>query len=137
MIDFQSYVRVAEGSGSIRTSYISESELKEDHFLLFPSRIPGFIFHQKEWRFFEMDNLMPIAWNQQVFEKLKMDQDRKDLVKALVQGHNCKDPINRFDDIVENKGQGLILLLAGPPGKFCGPLASLAIDPEADQNTID
>ena len=44
-----------------------------------------------------------------------LDQDRRELVQDLVSAHKAGDE-NGFDDVVRDKGKGLVSLLAGPPG---------------------
>ena len=45
-----------------------------------------------------------------------LDKDRRDLVHDLVQAHDSSEQEQAFDDIVRDKGKGLIGLLTGPPG---------------------
>ena len=51
-------------------------------------------------------------WNDEAFENLVLPDDRKDLLKSLVESHNESG----FDDFVEGKGHGLVINLFGPPG---------------------
>ena len=46
---------------------------------------------------------------------LVLDLDKKNLIKTLVENH-AKLAKNRTRDIIEGKGQGLVILLHGPPG---------------------
>lgn len=48
---------------------------------------------------------------------LEMDQERKGIISALIEGHGAEDEFD-FDDIVEGKGKGLIFILHGPPGAW-------------------
>ena len=45
-----------------------------------------------------------------------LDRDQRDLVHDLVQAHDSEEQEQAFDDIVRDKGKGLIGLLTGPPG---------------------
>jgi ATP-dependent 26S proteasome regulatory subunit len=55
-----------------------------------------------------------IRWNYKAFQKLVIDEDRRQLIYALVKAH--KNDEASFDDIIANKGQGLVGLLSGSPG---------------------
>lgn len=59
-------------------------------------------------------NIGDIPWNENAFASLVLPGGYKDLILGYVeeQIHGEKS----FDDVIEGKGQGLILLLAGPPG---------------------
>jgi len=55
-----------------------------------------------------------VQWNQEAFKTLVIDEDRRILIHALVKAHRNDE--EAFDDIVQNKGQGLVGLLSGSPG---------------------
>ncbi|KAF7958090.1 hypothetical protein EAE96_003657 [Botrytis aclada] len=55
-----------------------------------------------------------IVWNEDAFEKLVVDETRRKLIHALVIAHRQDEA--SFDDIIENKGKGLVGLLSGGPG---------------------
>lgn len=61
-----------------------------------------------------MTHIHEVIWNDQVFDSLVLEQERKDLIHDLVQTHRTAD--DTFDDFVRLKGKGLVGLLAGPPG---------------------
>lgn len=52
-------------------------------------------------------------WNDQAFNNLVADEDTKEFILALVTNQLADE---RGTDLIENKGNGLILLLHGPPG---------------------
>ncbi|QIW96863.1 hypothetical protein AMS68_002381 [Peltaster fructicola] len=74
----------------------------------------GFSFATKAWYKFYIDGLQDIEWNKSCFDKLVLPEQQKDTVKALVSTH-IQNKLD-LDDIVKGKGQGLVLLLHGPPG---------------------
>lgn len=55
-----------------------------------------------------------IEWNNNAFESLVLAEEQKDLVLALSQTQAAG--LNIFDDVIQGKGKGMILLLTGPPG---------------------
>lgn len=60
-----------------------------------------------------MQHIQPIVWNEEAFANLVLADDRKDLLRSLVDAHSVD---LGFDDFVQGKGQGLIINLFGPPG---------------------
>lgn len=72
-----------------------------------------------------VDNVGPVTWNKDAFERLVLPKKTKDPVKALVmvrtsklceqQGMNIARKRKR-DDLIAGKGNGLIMLLHGGPG---------------------
>jgi hypothetical protein len=91
--------------------------LGNDYYLIFPARIPGFTLGQRRWGYLllSQEKLKQIPWKDDPLKLLEMDQEKKQLIGALVQGHRGEMEC-AFDDIVVGKGKGLIFLLHGPPG---------------------
>ena len=55
-----------------------------------------------------------IKWNESAFESLVLPSDHKELILALTESQvKNKDS---FDDVIQGKGKGMIILLSGPPG---------------------
>jgi hypothetical protein len=71
----------------------------------------GFAFRTKRWGLLRADGLKPIKWRKDAFDKLVLEGDTKQTVRALVEYGDVG-----FEDLVEGKGGGMIFLLAGPPG---------------------
>ena len=65
---------------------------------------------------FAVSQTSEVEWNTEIFKSLVLDEDQRDLVHDLVQAHESNDKEQAFDDIVRDKGKGLIGLLTGPPG---------------------
>lgn len=74
----------------------------------------GFCLSKKTWGAFAISNLEPVNWNDEAFKKLVIEPQRRSLIHALVKSHRS-DGVD-FDDIVQQKGRGLIGLLSGNPG---------------------
>ncbi|GAB1312745.1 hypothetical protein MFIFM68171_02955 [Madurella fahalii] len=86
----------------------------EDPFvLLLPPKIFGFGIHDKKWRKLLVKNLRPIRWNKKAFEQLVLDPQKKELIEAKVRIHMSSV---MSTDVIEGKGNGLIILLHGGPG---------------------
>lgn len=61
-----------------------------------------------------VEEVKPVEWHNNSFQKLELDQDVKFTIQALVQKHsNTKKD---FGDTIPGKGQGLTFLLFGLPG---------------------
>jgi SpoVK/Ycf46/Vps4 family AAA+-type ATPase len=60
-----------------------------------------------------VQNLGKIHWNTQAFDRLVLKEHKKELIKALVTVHVAT---SKSTDVIEGKGNGLIILLHGGPG---------------------
>ena len=60
-----------------------------------------------------MEHVGEVPWNDTAFDRLVLKESKKETIKALVTVH-LKTVQNM--DVVENKGNGLIILLHGSPG---------------------
>ncbi|TEA19766.1 ATPase family AAA domain-containing protein 3B [Colletotrichum sidae] len=81
--------------------------------VLMPSTIYGFDLEKKKWVELEVENFHPIAWNKKAFERLVLDQQTKEMIRALI---DVQATATKMDDIITGKGNGLIVLLHGSPG---------------------
>lgn len=88
--------------------------LNEDQLLLASGLVRGFSFAEKKWLDFFVEQLSPIEWNEKCFDQLVLADSHKNIVRALVSDH--VQASSTFDDIVEGKGKGLVMVLHGPPG---------------------
>lgn len=100
---------------------VDREPLTDEQCLLASPVMRGFAFTEKLFLEFFVDNLSEIEWNTSCFEQLVLPASQKDLVQALVAEHTQRtagsgSKSGNFDDIVKNKGLGLILVLHGPPG---------------------
>ena len=84
-----------------------------DFFLLLPSKIFGFSMQTKRWVSLKVACISPVVWNMQAFDSLVVDEDTKELVKALVTNQLTAE---KATDLMEGKGNGLVILLHGGPG---------------------
>jgi hypothetical protein len=86
--------------------------------MVMPPRFLGFSLRGKFWGQFMVDSTYHCPpRNISVFqEKLQMDSVYKEMIQAMVMAHDSQlAGSSRIDvkDLVENKGQGLVLLLHG------------------------
>ncbi|KAK1971110.1 P-loop containing nucleoside triphosphate hydrolase protein, partial [Colletotrichum sublineola] len=94
--------------------------LTDEQALLASPKLCGFSFTEKKFLHFFVDRTSPIQWNARCFEHLVLPDSQKELVQALVAEHASRGGDGggtlAFDDIVQGKGRGLVLVLHGPPG---------------------
>jgi SpoVK/Ycf46/Vps4 family AAA+-type ATPase len=63
---------------------------------------------------FLVDKLSDIVWNDEAFEYLILPGDEKELAWSIVESKALGG--GTFDDFVQDKGRGIIVLMFGPPG---------------------
>src|SRR5271168_3482041 len=63
---------------------------------------------------FSVDLVQEIVWDKYAFDKLVISQDCKDLILAVAESQIQHK--ENFDDVIQGKGKGMIMLLSGPPG---------------------
>lgn len=92
-------------------------ELSEEELVMANSTVRGFAFSTKKFLEFFVDNISPIKWDETCFEQLVLNPTTKRTVQAMVSVHARRGQDQPgFDDIVEGKGKGLVMVLHGPPG---------------------
>ncbi|KIX92613.1 uncharacterized protein Z520_11642 [Fonsecaea multimorphosa CBS 102226] len=91
----------------------AEEPPNDDFSLLLPDTIVGYAFHDKKWRSLYVEHIEEVRWNEEAFSRLVLKSNKKDTIKALVSIHLTTV---KNVDFVENKGNGLIMLLHGSPG---------------------
>ena len=92
---------------------VANDEQPNDKVLtVLPPNIFGFDFQEKEWISLQVDLLAEIKWNKTAFNRLVLPAKTKELIQALVTS-KISDQVR---DVIENKGNGLVVLLHGGPG---------------------
>lgn len=84
----------------------------EEHIACLPYWIGGYDLEVNQWRTFNIWDLKPVKYDQEAWGKLIMDEDTKDLIRALVDNTGCS--VGGLRPAQFNKGQ--TVLLKGPPG---------------------
>jgi hypothetical protein len=92
----------------------SDEKLTEDQLLLATNELRGYSLKDKKWLIFFIPQVREIVWNEDAFESLVAPPNQKELILAFTRSQrNNKE---RFDDVIQGKGRGIIMLLSGPPG---------------------
>ncbi|KAF5581113.1 AAA family ATPase [Fusarium pseudocircinatum] len=129
MIDFNTYKQLHSDSRKFKIAYSSlTSPYRKEmdaavmecddppygaELLVFPNTIVGYNLRQKKWQDLQIDLMQKVIWNKQAFRHLVIDQEIKDIIQALVTSRLETD---QTTDLIQGKGNGLIILLHGGPG---------------------
>lgn len=95
---------------------LERDKLTPDQLLICPPYALGFGFGNKRWGGYAVSHLKPVHWGEEAFSSLVLESRRKTLIHSLVKQHSINT--DDYDDFVEGKGKGLVILLSGKPG--CG-----------------
>ncbi|CAG8973743.1 hypothetical protein HYALB_00007692 [Hymenoscyphus albidus] len=87
----------------------------DDEYLIASPVVLGFAFAEKMWLEFTVSGVKDIVWNEGAYDSLVLENNTKDIVKALVESHKYH-PAESIDDVIQGKGKGLVAVLHGPPG---------------------
>jgi chromosomal replication initiation ATPase DnaA len=93
--------------------------LTEDQLILCVPWVKGFVLKEKKWYQLAVNSVRDITWNDS-FNNLVLPHQDKDLLLAFAQSKinasRSEAAVDVFDDFVDGKGRGMILLLSGSPG---------------------
>ncbi|KAJ5595295.1 uncharacterized protein N7459_001503 [Penicillium hispanicum] len=92
-------------------------ELDDDLQMITSSMVYGYSLKDREWLQFSLDCSKEIVWDSQAFDSLVLPEEQKnlkDLILAFAKAQSKQ--VDGFDDVVQGKGRGIIMQLAGPPG---------------------
>ncbi|KAF8858487.1 hypothetical protein BDZ45DRAFT_591107 [Acephala macrosclerotiorum] len=87
----------------------------DEEYLIASPVVLGFAFTEKLWLEFTVSGVKDIVWNEGAYESLVLEDNTKEIVKALVESHKYH-PAESIDDVIQGKGKGLVAVLHGPPG---------------------
>lgn len=96
---------------------LDKSVLDETHKILMNPLAYGFNFGDKTWGAFAISKLTDVVWTENIVDSLVLNGDRKLFIQDLIRHHGSRQVNQKgFDDVVRDKGKGLVGLLSGPPG---------------------
>lgn len=76
--------------------------------------IRGYSLKNKLWLNFFVNCVHEIEWQTDAFDRLVLPKNQKELILGFTESQ--RKHRETFDDIIEGKGRGMIILLCGPPG---------------------
>lgn len=106
--DYASDVKCGEGSKPTLAT------LTKCHLLLCGASLKGYSLRNKKWLTFSIGSVKDIRYNEGAFDSLVLPDDHKELILALTESQVAHK--ETFDDVIQGKGKGMIMLLSGPPG---------------------
>ncbi|KAF4178570.1 hypothetical protein CNMCM8694_004172 [Aspergillus lentulus] len=97
-------------------SYMAGNAMQIDpeDLVLLPGRIIAYAFRDRRFVRLDVKYLQPIPPSDNVFKNLRINEEHKRMVRALVKTHFQKQRLNL--DLIRGKGSGLVILLHGAPG---------------------
>lgn len=95
--------------------HMAKDEPPDEQFeFLLPPKIKGYNLLRKKWYDLLADRIPDMVWNREAFKSLMIDHKAKNLIRALVSNYLESE---RSTDLIAGKGNGLVLLLHGGPGR--------------------
>ncbi|KAF4542533.1 ATPAse AAA+ type core protein [Lasiodiplodia theobromae] len=88
--------------------------LTEEQKLIASPLVRGYSLKSKQWLNLFVNSVREIEWQTNAFESLVLPANQKELILGFTETQNKVKA--SFDDVIEGKGKGIILLLCGPPG---------------------
>ena len=76
--------------------------------------VRGYALKNKHWFVLFLDQIVPIRFSGNAFSSLVLPEEQKRMILAFVTSQSLHK--SSFDDVIEGKGRGMIMLLSGPPG---------------------
>jgi len=74
----------------------------------------GYALKEKLWLNLYVNSVKDISFNDRAFDSLVIPQNQKELILGFTASQQAYR--NAFDDVIEGKGRGIVVLLSGPPG---------------------
>lgn len=74
----------------------------------------GYSLKNKLWLNFFVNCVKDIEWQKDAFDRLVLPKNQKELILGFTESQ--RKFRDTFDDVIEGKGKGMIILLCGPPG---------------------
>ncbi|EDN08181.1 predicted protein [Histoplasma mississippiense (nom. inval.)] len=116
MVDMFGTVLETESVDRIGCRNLDPSQMLEDDLALCSPTVLAFSLNDKIWGEFAVvavEDVEPSSFSNTAFNLLTLPKDKKEVIQSLTES---RVNISSFDDVIEGKGQGVIILLHGPPG---------------------
>ncbi|PWO29401.1 ATP synthase D chain, mitochondrial [Pyrenophora tritici-repentis] len=100
-----------------RISPSNTGELSAHQYMIMASHMYAFSLKERSYDLLAVDGLEAPVMIKTAMDKLVMDENNKELIKAIARIYTDGDQTDRFSaDFIQGKGEGQIFLLHGPPG---------------------
>ncbi|KAI4620896.1 hypothetical protein J4E83_005259 [Alternaria metachromatica] len=92
-------------------------DLISDHqYMLMASHVYAFMLKERTYDLLAVEGLEEPELVETAIDRLVIDHNNKELIKAMAQVYTDSDPDRFSGDFIRGKGEGQIILLHGPPG---------------------
>ncbi|GAB7344609.1 hypothetical protein MBLNU457_3099t1 [Dothideomycetes sp. NU457] len=105
----------------VRTGHFEDEEeerrlvpLSNEQKLICSHLLRGYALKEKLWLNLYINSVKDIAFNDRAFDSLVIPDGQKELILGFTASQQAYR--NAFDDVIEGKGRGIVVLLSGPPG---------------------
>ncbi|KAA8621340.1 SpoVK ATPase of the AAA+ class [Pyrenophora tritici-repentis] len=88
--------------------------LTDEQKLICSPLLRGYSLKNKLWLNFFVGCVRDIEWQTDAFDRLVLPRNQKELILGFTESQ--RKFRDTFDDVIEGKGKGMIILLCGPPG---------------------
>ncbi|KAK0375150.1 hypothetical protein CLIM01_07497 [Colletotrichum limetticola] len=82
--------------------------------MLCPNVVRAFSLRDKRWALYSVVDLKPVQFAVDAWKRLVLKPEYKEVIWAMVKSYLAHS--TNFYDLVDGKGEGLVILLHGPPG---------------------
>ncbi|ERF68700.1 hypothetical protein EPUS_05761 [Endocarpon pusillum Z07020] len=83
------------------------------YLLMLSPLLAGYALNNRKWLLFSIDDVRPLHWNDEAIDHLVLHDEYKDILLTLVNNHKIIKSQNH--DVIPGKGEGVVVLLSGPP----------------------
>ncbi|KAF2748329.1 P-loop containing nucleoside triphosphate hydrolase protein [Sporormia fimetaria CBS 119925] len=91
-----------------------QAPLTTEQKLICSPLLRGYSLKTKMWLNFFVNSVHEIEWQEKAFDRLVLPKNQKELILGFTESQ--RKFRDSFDDVIEGKGRGMIILLCGPPG---------------------
>jgi hypothetical protein len=105
---------IGETYSESKVGFKDANEQSEEHHLICDNEVLGYSLIDKRWCAFRLDLVEDIKCSERAFDGLLLPSEQKETILSLVRVHT--NETLKFNDLIQEKGKGMIFLLHGEPG---------------------
>ncbi|TQN68631.1 ATP-dependent zinc metalloprotease FtsH, partial [Colletotrichum shisoi] len=109
-------IDVGDGPAQAEEKSGSIPALTDVQLLICNTTVKGYSLKLKRWAEFRVANVAEVAFNDAAFPSLMLPGGYKNLILSFADGQAERGSNNTFEDVIEGKGRGIVMLLTGNPG---------------------